>query len=651
MDIAMISEHASPLAALGGVDSGGQNVYVAQLARTLARRGHRIEVYTRRDATDLPPHVELPNGVRIVHVDAGPPEPTPKERLLEHMGSFADGVRADMERRDRRFDLVHAHFFMSALVAADVKRTMGIPFVVTFHALGRIRRQHQGAADTFPDARFEIEERVAAEADAIVAECPQDRNDLIELYDADPERIHVVPCGYAPDELGPMPRADARRELGLPEDEMVVLQLGRMVPRKGVETAIRGFAAALRRRPVRARMVIVGGNSDRPDPQATPEIGRLMQIAADEGIDDLVRFEGSRPRARLRAYYGAADVFVTTPWYEPFGITPVEAMACGVPTVGSAVGGIRTTVLDGETGFLVPPRDPAELAGKLATLFHDRALRERMSRRALERARGFTWDAVTDAMERVYEVATPWRPAPAGDVVHPTIDRGFDQSIAVLQRARTALRPSILAAAERLYACFARGGKVLACGNGGSAADAQHFVGEFVGRFKLDGRVALPALAITADASVLTAWANDVGFEDVFARQVEAFGRPGDVLVAISSSGNSPNVTAALRSARARGVETVALLGRDGGDARAWADVPILVPSFDTARIQEVQMLVLHLLCELVETRIGVTARAPLDHAPHPTATVPGVRAPAWDAALRARPTANPILSEPDGRN
>jgi D-inositol-3-phosphate glycosyltransferase len=650
MDIAMISEHASPLAALGGVDSGGQNVYVAQLARTLARRGHRIVVYTRRDAADLPPSVDGPDGVRIVHVDAGPPEPIPKERLLVHMGAFGDGVRGDMERRGRGFDLVHAHFFMSALVAAEIKRTMGVPFVVTFHALGRIRRRFQGAADTFPDARFEIEERVAAEANAIVAECPQDRCDLLDLYGADAERIHVVPCGYAPDELGPMPRLDARRELGLPEDEAVVLQLGRMVPRKGVETAIRGFAAALRRRPLPARMVIVGGNSERPDPQTTPEIGRLMQIAADEGIDDRVRFEGSRPRARLRAYYGAADVFVTTPWYEPFGITPVEAMACGVPTIGSAVGGIRTTVQDGETGFLVPPRDPAALAGKLAVLLHDHALRERMSRRALERARSFTWDAVTDEMERVYEAVVPRRTTPVADVVHPTIDRGFDESIAALQRSRTALRPSILAGAERLYACFARGGKVLACGNGGSAADAQHFVGEFVGRFKLDGRVALPALALTADASVLTGWANDVGFEEVFARQIEAFGRPGDVLVAISTSGASSNVTAALAAARSRGLDTIALLGRDGGDARAHADVPILVPSNDTARIQEVQMLVLHLLCELVETRVGVTTAAQ-DRAPRPSPNLTSVLTPTWDGTLRPRSEVRRTIPEADGRN
>ena len=460
-----------------------------------------------------------------------------------------------------------------------------------------------------------------------------------------------MPCGYAPDELGPLPKREARRELGLPEDEAVVLQLGRMVPRKGVETVIRAFAAALRRRGTKARMVIVGGNTDRPDPQATPEIGRLMQIAAEEGVADLVRFEGSRPRARLGAYYGAADVFVTTPWYEPFGITPVEAMACGVPAIGSAVGGIRTTVLDGETGFLVPPRDPAALAGKLTTLLHDPALRERMSRRALERARGFTWDAVTDEMERVYEAAAPARPVPVAEVVHPTIDGGFDASIATLQRSRTALRPFIQDAAERLYDCFARGGKVLACGNGGSAADAQHFVGEFVGRFKLDGRMALPALAITADASVLTAWANDVGFDDVFARQVEAFGRPGDVLVAISTSGTSPNVTAALRAARARGLDTIALLGRGGGDARALADVPILIPSTDTARIQEVQMLVLHLLCELVETRIGVVAPE-TDRRParRPATTAPMMANP-WDGALRSRNAVATTTPETDGRN
>src|SRR5262249_43770044 len=153
---------------------------------------------------------------------------------------------------------------------------------------------------------------------------------------------------------------------GLHPDEPLILQLGRMVRRKGVENVIRGFACLLRRHGISARLLIVGGETSEPDPAATPEIGRLMSVAREEGVEGLVLFVGRRDREMLKYYYSAADVFVTTPWYEPFGITPVEAMACGTPVVGANVGGIKFTVRDGEAGYLVPPEDPEALAERLA---------------------------------------------------------------------------------------------------------------------------------------------------------------------------------------------------------------------------------------------------------------------------------------------
>lgn len=401
LHIAMISEHASPLAGLGGVDGGGQNVYVAQVARHLARRGHRVEVLTRRDNPDRPAVQEWLDGVRIVHVPAGPAQWRPKEQLLPYMGEFTRYA----VRRARRvgYDLVHAHFFMSALVAAEMKRLLGVPFVVTFHALGRVRRLHQAGADTFPEERLAIEDRVVAEADRIIAECPQDRDDLIQLYRADPERIRIVPCGFDPEEFGPGDKLAARAALGLSPDERLVLQLGRMVPRKGVDNVIRALPLLHRAHGQSARLVIVGGEAREPDPVSTPEIGRLRDIAASEGVADRVLFTGSRVRAELRAYYTAADVFVTTPWYEPFGITPVEAMACGTPVIGSAVGGIKSTVRDGVTGYLVPPKDPPALAERLAHLFERPALLQEFGRQALRRARSlYTWQRVSTAIEELY---------------------------------------------------------------------------------------------------------------------------------------------------------------------------------------------------------------------------------------------------------
>ena len=399
--IALISDHASPLAAAGGVDSGGQNVYVAQVARHLAARGYAVDVFTRRDSRLPPDVVDWQPGVRVIHVPAGPAEFVRKEDLLAEMPAFGDWVAAFCRRGAAGFeppyDVVHANFFMSGLVALRLKRELGIPFVMTFHALGRVRRMHQGEADQFPPERMEIEER-------LIAECPQDKADLETLYRGDPRRIRIVPCGFDGAEFWPIARRFARRALGFRADERIVVNIGRMVPRKGVDNAIRGVARLARDFGVDTKLLVVGGNSDVPCPLLTPEIGRLKAIAEDEGIAGQVVFTGRRSRELLKLYYSAADVFVTTPWYEPFGITPLEAMACGTPVVGADVGGIKYSVADGETGYLVPPNDAGALARRLADLYLTPERLTQFSRAGIRRVNaGFTWRRVTGALAGLYE--------------------------------------------------------------------------------------------------------------------------------------------------------------------------------------------------------------------------------------------------------
>ncbi|MDP8923552.1 MAG: glycosyltransferase, partial [Chloroflexota bacterium] len=375
--------------------------------------------------------------------------------------------------------------------------------------------------------------------------------------------------------------------------------------RKGVDTVVEGFARLFTTHGFdRGRLVIVGGESEQPDARATPEIGRLQSLSRHARIADRVTFVGRRGREELKNYYSAADVFVTVPWYEPFGITPIEAMACGTPVIGANVGGVKFTVVDGETGLLVPPRDPAALGERLAELLRQPELRRQLGQQAQLRAtRLFTWKKVAGAIDVVYRDvlrtvrSDRWSRIGSGAIV----DRGFAGTVQALESSRRTLRSGIVEAAEILGDSFTHGGKVLLCGNGGSAADAQHFAAELVGRFRDPERPALPAVALTADGVVLTAWANDADFEDVFARQVEALGHEGDVLVAISTSGRSKNLVAAFEAARRRGLRCVALLGRDGGELLPLADHALVVPSFDTQDIQAVHLVVIHLLCELVE--------------------------------------------------
>ncbi|MEV0631357.1 glycosyltransferase [Nonomuraea wenchangensis] len=387
MKVDLISEHADPLAAVGGVDSGGQNVYVAALALALAGRGHQVVVHTRRSSRSQPRSVRLAPGVVVEYVPAGPAAHVPKDELPPYMPEFTDFL-ADRWAIDPP-DVAHAHFWMSgqaALQAAD-----GFPVVQTFHALGTVKRRWQGEADTSPAHRIDTEREIGKRADAVLATCGDEVGELCAMGVPE-QRITVVPCGvdlehFRPD--GPKAPRTAGR---------MILSIGRMVPRKGVDTVI----AALRQVPG-AELVIAGGGPD--DEEAV----RLRALAAAYGLAERVHVIGSVPRAHVPALMRAADVLVTVPWYEPFGMVTVEAMACGVPVVASAVGGHLDTVAG--CGVLVPPRRPRALARALLDLLGDEHERARVGAAGARRARErYGWPRVAERTETVYAQVIGGRP-------------------------------------------------------------------------------------------------------------------------------------------------------------------------------------------------------------------------------------------------
>jgi len=396
--IAFISEHASPLNHLGGIDSGGQNIYVGELAKELAKQGYEIDIFTRRDNKDQAQIIHwLPN-INIIHVDAGPAVHIPKEELLQYMGQFLLFMQNFMERENKSYSLVHAHFWMSGWVAMELKKIMEIPFVITFHALGLVRLKHQQEADKFPKERIDIERNIIKYADKIIAECPQDAEDLITLYNAEKEHVTIIPCGFNPAEFFSLDKKKARAYLKLDPDEKILLQLGRMVPRKGIDNVIRSLKY-LNKDLGKFKLLIVGGEKNSAD----PEFRRLQDIAVSEGVAEQVIFKGSKSREILRYYYSAADIFISTPWYEPFGITPLEAMACGTPVIGANVGGIKYSVADGTTGFLVSPKNPLELAEKIEKILNNEDLLKCMRTAAIQRVnRHFTWQKIAQKMKDLY---------------------------------------------------------------------------------------------------------------------------------------------------------------------------------------------------------------------------------------------------------
>ncbi|HST84027.1 MAG TPA: glycosyltransferase [Kineosporiaceae bacterium] len=409
MRIAMVSEHASPLATLGGVDAGGQNVHVACLARALAARGHEVDIYTRRDNLDLPERVRLAPRVQVVHVPAGPAQSIPKDALLEWMPTFGDWLAGAWSgptgrRGLRRPDVVHAHFWMSGVAAVRavqrLEATAGpagaIPVVQTFHALGSVKRRFQGLDDTSPPERIATERMLAEFVDQVIATC-SDEVQEIDRMQAVPKDVRIVPCGvdlhrFTP--TGPRSLPAGRIESGTGTR---LLCVGRLVERKGVDTVVQALAQL-----PQCQLVVAGGPAFE-DLNTDAEAIRLRALADDLGVGDRVQLIGRVGHTELPSLLRWADIVVATPWYEPFGIVPLEAMACGRPFIGSAVGGLLDTVVPGVNGQLVAPRDPQELADGLRAMLADPPKLEAMGRAARQiMLSGYGWDRIAEQVVAAY---------------------------------------------------------------------------------------------------------------------------------------------------------------------------------------------------------------------------------------------------------
>jgi len=397
--IAMISEHASPLAEPGDEAAGGQNVHVAELSTALVASGHEVRVYTRRDAPGLPDRVSAAGGFTVVHVPAGPAAPVARDELLPYMKDFGHWLAATWREDGWRPDVVHAHFWMSGVAAVTARRQFEVPIVQTYHALGTVKRRHQGAADPSPRERIGYERALGHAVDRVVAQC---RDEIAELrrMGVPPDKVALVPSGVDTDRFCPTGPATARVP-GRPR----VLAVGRLVARKGFHELVRALRAV-----PDAECVVVGGPpADRLD--SHPLARELRDLAESCRVSQRLKLVGAVAPQAMPAWYRSADLFAATPWYEPFGLAPLEAMACGVPVVASAVGGLTDTVVDGVTGLLVPPRDPRALGTTVRRLLRDGQRRFAYGVAAVDRAKeGYSWSRAVARLTAVYQAVSRHRP-------------------------------------------------------------------------------------------------------------------------------------------------------------------------------------------------------------------------------------------------
>jgi D-inositol-3-phosphate glycosyltransferase len=389
--VALISLHTSPLIQPGSGDSGGMNVYVREVASALAQAGVECTTYTRAHRPGLPPEVTVEPGHRVVHVPAGAFD-LPKEALADELDQFTTGVLAHLENGPG-VDVVHGNYWLSGVVGHRLKHQLEVPLVSTFHTLARVKAE---GGDLEPEWRDRAEAEVIACSDAICVSCPEEERQFRRLYGDPSGRIEIVPPAVEHAFFAPGDQRGARKAVGLPVDRPVVLFVGRIQPLKAPDLAIRTVASLHRDDVI---LVIVGGASGH---DGDHEAQRARALAAELGLGDRVRFVPPRPHHILSSYYRAADVVLVPSRSESFGLVALEAAACGVPVVASAVGGLLNVVHDGVTGTLIDGRDPARYARAITQLLDDPAGAAAMGAAAAERARHFTWSFTAARLRRLY---------------------------------------------------------------------------------------------------------------------------------------------------------------------------------------------------------------------------------------------------------
>jgi D-inositol-3-phosphate glycosyltransferase len=411
--IATVSVHTSPLEQPGTGDAGGLNVYVVEVAKRLAERGVEVDIFTRAVSRDQPQVAELAPGVLVRHLAAGPFEDLDKSDLPGQLCQFTfELLRTEAAHAPGRYDLVHGHYWLSGQVGAVAKERWGVPLVQSMHTLGKVKNAALAAGDAAePEVRLRGEAEVVASADRLVANTDDEARQLIGHYAADPARVTTINPGVDLSVFCPGSQALARRQLGLPQDGVVLVFAGRVQPLKAPDVVLHAAARMIADDPAlatRLTIAFVGGPSGtgRQDPDG------LTELAGRLGLTGLVRLEPPCPQPELAQWYRAATLVMVPSYSESFGLVAMEAQACGTPVVAAAVGGLRTAVRHGYSGILVDSRDPGHYARAVRDLIGAPVALARLAQGAREHASRFGWSATVDALLQLYAAVTAETAAP-----------------------------------------------------------------------------------------------------------------------------------------------------------------------------------------------------------------------------------------------
>lgn len=405
MRIAMISYHACPLAYQEGKETGGMQVYVLELAKALVKMGHQVDIYTRIQDTISPEIVDFLPGMRVIHLPAGPKHGLDKKLLLKHIPVFVKNLAKYIKVNNLQYETIHAHYYQSGLIAIKLKEEFQKtwPLVTSFHTLALIKNMvARTPAEQESPERIAIETELIKKSDRIIDSSELDREYLIHLYNCPESKIDVISPGVDTGVFKPIPKNEALNYIASVTKNKIILFVGRIEPLKGIDVLMHAIKIMQNKMPTlnTCLLIVGGGSGDYGKKQE--ELVRLKQLQKTLGISPIVGFVTQRHQHELPYYYNAAEVVVLPSYYESFGMTALEAMACEVPVIITNTSGIAS-LFDKQLSQLISSvNNPLQLASQIENAINNSQFREQYRKNVRHLIKHFTWEETAKKMDRIY---------------------------------------------------------------------------------------------------------------------------------------------------------------------------------------------------------------------------------------------------------
>lgn len=404
--VAVLSVHSCPLAALGGKETGGMNVYVRELSREMGRKGWQVDVFTRSQNPHIARIVSLGRNARVIHLPAGPETPVPKTEILRFLTDFIINLEEFTFQNKISYNLIHSHYWLSGWVGERLKEKWSLPLLHMFHTLGFLKKAIQkNRKEKESKERLKIEREIMKKADYLITSTPWEKQQIVSFNNVDPAKIKVIPCGVDLSLFKPIPMRKAKRFLGLSAEKEFILYVGRIDAIKGIDVLIKAFDYLLKKYLKQEKdlgLIIIGGEIDLNIREENREWQRLKKMVKNLGLQERVAFWGPQRQDLLPYFYSAAQALILPSRYESFGMVALEAMACGTTVIASDVGGLPFTIKNGENGFLIPKGDWVCLAEKILEVVENRDLSKKIRQKALGKAKKFAWPIIAQKVLSLY---------------------------------------------------------------------------------------------------------------------------------------------------------------------------------------------------------------------------------------------------------